>query len=67
MLGDGVGCQSLGVEAGEGFLAAQGKITLGVTSVKGPGDGAEPEAMCFLLVVGGGGWVVGFIKGKAKA
>ena len=56
VLGDGVGCQPLGVEAGEGFLAAWGRITLGVTSVKGPGDGAEPEAVHFLPVVGGGLW-----------
>ena len=55
VLGDGVGCWPLGMEAGEGFLAAQGKITLGVTGVEGPGDGAEPEAMHFLPVVGGGG------------
>ena len=50
-----MGCWPLGVEAGEGFLAAWGQIALGVTSVEGPGDGAEPEAMCFLPVVGGVG------------
>ena len=55
VLGDGVGCWPLGVEAGKGFLAAWGRITLGVTGVEGPGDGAEPEAVCFLLVVGGVG------------
>ena len=54
----------LGVELGEGFLAASAKegvdmhfaacggLVLGVVEVGGPGAGADPEAVHFLPVVG---------------
>ena len=54
----------LGVEPGEGFLAASAKegvdacftahggLVLGMVGVEGPGVGAELEAMHFLPVVG---------------